>query len=41
MHLGLSFSPITVNEKATVKENCEIIIKRIHEIQAEVEKIVP
>ncbi|ROL46602.1 Single-pass membrane and coiled-coil domain-containing protein 3 [Anabarilius grahami] len=38
-HLGLSFRPITLNEKATVKENCDVIIERIREIQAEVEKI--
>ncbi|XP_067284783.1 single-pass membrane and coiled-coil domain-containing protein 3-like [Pseudorasbora parva] len=38
-HVGLSFSPIAVNEKASVKENCEVIIARIREIQAEVEKI--
>lgn len=38
-HLGWSFSPIALNEKATVKENCDVIIKRIHEIQTEVEKI--
>ncbi|CAM4639735.1 unnamed protein product [Leuciscus chuanchicus] len=38
-HLGLSFRPVTLNEKATVKENCDVIIGRIHEIQAEVEKI--
>ncbi|KAI2665909.1 Single-pass membrane and coiled-coil domain-containing protein 3 [Labeo rohita] len=38
-HLGWSFSPITLNEKATVKENCDVIIECIHEIQAEVEKI--
>ncbi|RXN21714.1 single-pass membrane and coiled-coil domain-containing 3-like protein [Labeo rohita] len=38
-YLGLSFSPIALNEKATVKENCDIIIERIREIQAEVEKI--
>ncbi len=38
-YLGLSFSPITLNEEATVKENCDVIIERIREIQAEVEKI--
>ncbi|RXN13683.1 single-pass membrane and coiled-coil domain-containing 3-like protein [Labeo rohita] len=38
-HLGWSFSPITLNEKATVKENCDVIIECICEIQAEVEKI--
>lgn len=38
-YLGLSFSPIALNEKTTVKENCDVIIQRIHEIQAEVEKI--
>ncbi|KAL0151506.1 hypothetical protein M9458_053158 [Cirrhinus mrigala] len=38
-HLGWSFSPITLNEKATVKENCDVIIECIHKIQAEVEKI--
>ncbi|XP_052441443.1 single-pass membrane and coiled-coil domain-containing protein 3-like [Carassius gibelio] len=38
-HLHLSFSPIDLNEKATVQENCDKIIGCIHEIQAEVEKI--
>lgn len=38
-HLGWSFSPIALNEKATVKENCDVIIECIHEIQVEVEKI--
>lgn len=38
-HLHMSFSPIALDEKATVKENCDVITKRIHEIQAEVEKI--
>ncbi|XP_073694056.1 single-pass membrane and coiled-coil domain-containing protein 3-like [Garra rufa] len=38
-HLGWSFSPITLDEKATLKENCDVIIECIHEIQAEVEKI--
>ncbi|XP_048012568.1 single-pass membrane and coiled-coil domain-containing protein 3-like isoform X1 [Megalobrama amblycephala] len=38
-HLGLSFSPIALNESATVKENCDVIIQRIREIQAEVLKI--
>lgn len=38
-HLHLSFSLIALNEKATVQENCDIIIGCIHEIQAEVEKI--
>ncbi|XP_050960524.1 single-pass membrane and coiled-coil domain-containing protein 3 [Labeo rohita] len=37
-HLGWSFSPITLNEKATVKENCDVIIECIRKIQAEVEK---
>ncbi len=38
-HLGLSFRPVALNEKATVKENCDVIIERICEIQVEVEKI--
>lgn len=38
-HLGLSFSPISLNNKATIKENCEVMIQRMHEIQAEVKKI--
>lgn len=38
-YLGLSFSPIALNEKTTVKENCDVIIQCIHEIQAEVKKI--
>lgn len=38
-HLGYSFNEITLNEKADVKQNCDIIIERIREIQAAVEKI--
>ncbi|XP_073688689.1 single-pass membrane and coiled-coil domain-containing protein 3-like [Garra rufa] len=38
-HFGWSFSPISLNEEATVKENCDVIIERIREIQAKVEKI--
>uniref|UniRef100_A0A671LX55 Single-pass membrane protein with coiled-coil domains 3 n=1 Tax=Sinocyclocheilus anshuiensis TaxID=1608454 RepID=A0A671LX55_9TELE len=38
-HLGLSFRPVALNEKTTVKENCDVIIERIREIQAKVEKI--
>lgn len=38
-HLGLSFRPVALNEKATVKENCDVIIERIREIQVEVQKI--
>lgn len=38
-HLGLSFSPIYLNNDATIKENCEVMIQRMHEIQAEVKKI--
>ncbi|XP_057188173.1 single-pass membrane and coiled-coil domain-containing protein 3-like [Triplophysa rosa] len=38
-HLGLHFSPVKVNEKATVKENCDVLIERIREIQVEVGKI--
>ncbi|KAK7152457.1 hypothetical protein R3I93_010622 [Phoxinus phoxinus] len=38
-HLNLSLSPIALDEKATVKENCDVIIECINEIQAEVEKI--
>ncbi|MBN3312477.1 SMCO3 protein, partial [Atractosteus spatula] len=38
-HLGLSFSPITLNKQASIKENCDVMIQCMHEIQAEVEKI--
>ncbi|KAL1250473.1 hypothetical protein QQF64_018269 [Cirrhinus molitorella] len=38
-YLGSSFGLIALNEKATVKENCDVIIERIREIQAEVQKI--
>ncbi|XP_057186835.1 single-pass membrane and coiled-coil domain-containing protein 3-like [Triplophysa rosa] len=38
-HLGYSFSNITLDEKADVKHNCDILIMRIHEIQAAVEKL--
>uniref|UniRef100_A0A671LX50 Single-pass membrane protein with coiled-coil domains 3 n=1 Tax=Sinocyclocheilus anshuiensis TaxID=1608454 RepID=A0A671LX50_9TELE len=38
-HLGLSFRRVVLNEKDTVKENCDVIIERIREIQAEVKKI--
>ncbi len=38
-HLCLSFSPIYLNEKATVRKNCDVLIDRIRQIQAEVEKI--
>uniref|UniRef100_A0A673KZ79 Single-pass membrane protein with coiled-coil domains 3 n=1 Tax=Sinocyclocheilus rhinocerous TaxID=307959 RepID=A0A673KZ79_9TELE len=38
-HLHSSFSPITLNEKATVKENCDVMIKRVNQIQAKVEEV--
>ncbi|XP_051539545.1 single-pass membrane and coiled-coil domain-containing protein 3-like isoform X2 [Myxocyprinus asiaticus] len=38
-HLCLSFSPIYLNEKATVKQNCDVMIECIHKIQAEVGRI--
>nr|XP_055059942.1 single-pass membrane and coiled-coil domain-containing protein 3-like [Misgurnus anguillicaudatus] len=38
-HLNLSLSPVALNESATVKENCNVLIQRIREIQAAVEKI--
>lgn len=38
-HLKLSFRKIYLNEKGTIKENCDVLIERIHEIQAAVEKI--
>lgn len=38
-YLGLSFSHISLEKEALVKENCDVLINRIHEIQAEVEKI--
>ncbi|XP_055073969.2 single-pass membrane and coiled-coil domain-containing protein 3-like [Misgurnus anguillicaudatus] len=38
-YLGLHFSPITLNERATVKANCDVFIQRIREIQSQLEKI--
>ncbi|XP_058632977.1 single-pass membrane and coiled-coil domain-containing protein 3-like [Onychostoma macrolepis] len=38
-HLHSSFSKITLNEKATVKENCDVMIKRVNQIQAKVEEV--
>lgn len=38
-HLGYCFCEITLNEKAEVKQNCDVLIERIHDIQAVVEKI--
>ncbi|KAK2910795.1 hypothetical protein Q8A67_002928 [Cirrhinus molitorella] len=38
-HLGSSFRPITLNEKATVKENCDVMIKHVNQIQAKVEQV--
>nr|XP_055074676.1 single-pass membrane and coiled-coil domain-containing protein 3-like isoform X1 [Misgurnus anguillicaudatus] len=38
-HLGLRFNPITLNESATVKANCDVLIQRIREIQTRLEKI--
>ncbi|XP_043085174.1 single-pass membrane and coiled-coil domain-containing protein 3-like isoform X1 [Puntigrus tetrazona] len=38
-HLGLFFRPVILNENATVKQNCDVIIGRIREIQVEVAKI--
>ncbi len=38
-HLDSSFSPITLNEKATIKENCDVMIERVNQIQAKVEEV--
>ncbi|KAL1273537.1 hypothetical protein QQF64_026351 [Cirrhinus molitorella] len=38
-NLGSSFRPITLNEKATVKENCDVMIERVNQIQAKVEQV--
>lgn len=38
-HLDSSFSPITLDEKATVKENCDVMIGRVNQIQAKVEEV--
>nr|XP_055073888.1 single-pass membrane and coiled-coil domain-containing protein 3-like [Misgurnus anguillicaudatus] len=38
-HLGLRFNPITLNERATVKANCDVLIQRIREIQTRLENI--
>ncbi|XP_016339969.1 single-pass membrane and coiled-coil domain-containing protein 3-like [Sinocyclocheilus anshuiensis] len=38
-HLHSSFSPITLNEKATVKENCDVMIERVNQILANVEEV--
>ncbi len=38
-HLYSSFSPITPDEKATVKQNCDVMIERVNQIQAKVEEV--
>ncbi|XP_016379519.1 single-pass membrane and coiled-coil domain-containing protein 3-like [Sinocyclocheilus rhinocerous] len=38
-HLHSSFSPITLNKNATVKENCDVMIERVNQIQAKVEEV--
>nr|XP_055074677.1 single-pass membrane and coiled-coil domain-containing protein 3-like isoform X2 [Misgurnus anguillicaudatus]XP_055074678.1 single-pass membrane and coiled-coil domain-containing protein 3-like isoform X2 [Misgurnus anguillicaudatus] len=38
-HLRLCFNPITLNERATVKANCDVLIQRVREIQAQLAKI--
>nr|XP_055073969.1 single-pass membrane and coiled-coil domain-containing protein 3-like [Misgurnus anguillicaudatus] len=38
-HLGLHFNKISLNERATVKANCDVLIQRIREIQDQLEKI--
>uniref|UniRef100_A0A672NCR5 Uncharacterized protein n=1 Tax=Sinocyclocheilus grahami TaxID=75366 RepID=A0A672NCR5_SINGR len=38
-HLHSSFSPITLNENATVKENCDVMIERVNQILAKVEEV--
>ncbi|XP_043094587.1 single-pass membrane and coiled-coil domain-containing protein 3-like [Puntigrus tetrazona] len=38
-HLGSSFDPIALDERATVKENCEVMIERVNQIQAKVEEV--
>ncbi|XP_058632068.1 single-pass membrane and coiled-coil domain-containing protein 3-like [Onychostoma macrolepis] len=37
-HLHSSFSPITLDEKATLQENCDVMIERVKQIQAKVEE---
>nr|XP_055062058.1 single-pass membrane and coiled-coil domain-containing protein 3-like [Misgurnus anguillicaudatus] len=36
-YLGFSFSPVTLNEKGTLKQNCDVLIQHIHEIQAQIQ----
>ncbi|XP_018970315.2 single-pass membrane and coiled-coil domain-containing protein 3-like [Cyprinus carpio] len=38
-HLHSSFSPITLDEKATVKENCDVMIERVNQILAKVKEV--
>ncbi len=38
-HLHSSFSPITLDEKATIKQNCDVMIERVNQIQAKVEEV--
>ncbi|XP_057188425.1 single-pass membrane and coiled-coil domain-containing protein 3-like [Triplophysa rosa] len=38
-YLGYSFSNITLDENADVNHNCDILIERVREIQAAVEKL--
>ncbi|NXU97459.1 SMCO3 protein, partial [Cettia cetti] len=38
-HLGCTITPIEMRESSTVKENCEIIIQVMSEIQLQVQKI--
>ncbi|MBN3312211.1 SMCO3 protein, partial [Atractosteus spatula] len=38
-HLGLNFTLITLNNDATIKENCDVMIKRMDEIRAKIEEI--
>ncbi len=37
-HLYASFSLITLDEKVTIKQNCDVIIERMNQIQAKVKK---
>nr|XP_055062678.1 single-pass membrane and coiled-coil domain-containing protein 3-like [Misgurnus anguillicaudatus] len=36
--VGLSLKPVILNEKNTLRENCDVLIKCIREIQAELQK---
>ncbi len=38
-HLYASFSLITLDEKATIKQNCDVMTERMNQIQAKVEEV--